>query len=451
MSIRSAYNSDLTLHNLTITGQLILNNPVPADNDIEVTDIMALNIDCSDIVVSNSVQCDTVTATGTIQCEELDATTLSVSGSGTINGSLDVVNNVVCSEIQSSSINTTGTIQCNALNTSGTANIGGNLDVSGSLECAQFQPSSITTTGNVQCNTVNAAVLNASGTATVQGDFLCDSVITASEVKAQSYLTCQTLSASGTASIGSNATVGGTLGVTGNVTCAQLQPSSITTSGNVQCNAMNATTGTISGNLSCYDTINAADITASGSVSCASLTVTGSNTTTINSVYTTTLNVTGNSNVVGASNFNGSMTVNNEIACTSIYADNPNCTSTFAGPLVANNGVYINGINTPTFEILYVNVSGNASTASGTLALKQNKTYTTVYSVFPSVYYGFSGSSGTYSAMSTSSSINNIIISNITADSFVWNLEKQTGNNVNIYLVFMVVYNGVGNTYPIAY
>ena len=61
--------------------------------------------------------------------------------------------------------------------------------------------------------------------------------------------------------------------------------------------------------------------------------------------------------------------------------------------------------------------------------------------VFSSIYYGYSGSGGTYNAVSSSSAVSNIIISNITTTSFVWNLVKATGDNDNLYLVFNAVFS----------
>jgi len=75
---------------------------------------------------------------------------------------------------------------------------------------------------------------------------------------------------------------------------------------------------------------------------------------------------------------------------------------------------------------------------------------TTDYSVFPSIYYGYTGSSGTYNATATSGAINQIIITGITNTQFTWTLEKTTGDNVNVYLLFLVVYS-VSSNYPKVY
>ena len=105
----------------------------------------------------------------------------------------------------------------------------------------------------------------------------------------------------------------------------------------------------------------------------------------------------------------------------------------------------------PSFEILTFQLTGNSATPSATMTLQHNITGTTNYSVFPSIYYGFSGSSGTYNATGTSGAIQQIVISGITSTQFNWVLSKATSDNVNIFLQFLVVYQMAGTNYPKAY
>jgi hypothetical protein len=105
----------------------------------------------------------------------------------------------------------------------------------------------------------------------------------------------------------------------------------------------------------------------------------------------------------------------------------------------------------PQFEILTVQVQGNAGAVSGTMTLTGNTAGTNRYSVFPSIYYGFTGSAGTYNAQETSSAIKQIVITNITATDFGYIFEKNTGNNVNVYINFLVMYNVSGTNYPKTY
>jgi len=98
----------------------------------------------------------------------------------------------------------------------------------------------------------------------------------------------------------------------------------------------------------------------------------------------------------------------------------------------------------PVVEYHYVTVTGNSSSASGTITLSNNFG-TTNYAVFTSYYYGYTGSSGTYNATDTSGAIQPTVIDNIGTSSFNWVFKKTTGNNVYIYIVFMVVYNNALN------
>jgi hypothetical protein len=93
----------------------------------------------------------------------------------------------------------------------------------------------------------------------------------------------------------------------------------------------------------------------------------------------------------------------------------------------------------PVTRFYYTHVTGGDSSVSRTVSLDVN--YGTNYAVFTSIYYGYSGSDGTYPATKTSSAVNNIVIYGITSSQFSWTLEKSTSDNVNIYLVFMVVFS----------
>jgi hypothetical protein len=102
-------------------------------------------------------------------------------------------------------------------------------------------------------------------------------------------------------------------------------------------------------------------------------------------------------------------------------------------------------------EIVYYKLQGNAASVTQTIALQKNTSATTNYSVFPSLYYGFSGSAGTYDANGTSGAVHNIVVSTRTASSFSWTLQKATSNNVNVYVVFLVIYNASSSLYPSSY
>ncbi|RZK47945.1 MAG: hypothetical protein EOO99_11880 [Pedobacter sp.] len=108
--------------------------------------------------------------------------------------------------------------------------------------------------------------------------------------------------------------------------------------------------------------------------------------------------------------------------------------TTINGDLTVNGSIYgYEQLNTE-MEINYLNLTGSSSNVSGTITLQKNT----------------GGSSGTNNATNTSSTCGQIVISNRTATSYDWNLSKGDGDNVNIYLVFLVVYN-LDSDYPSSY
>ena len=96
-------------------------------------------------------------------------------------------------------------------------------------------------------------------------------------------------------------------------------------------------------------------------------------------------------------------------------------------------------------EIVSVQITGTSGTATGTLPLKQNSTNTTNYTVFPAIYYGYSGSSsGTYGVGQVTANVTEIIISKRNSSSFVYTFNKATNDNANYWLNCLVVYNAPG-------
>mgnify|MGYP003711631945 CR=1 FL=1 len=61
--------------------------------------------------------------------------------------------------------------------------------------------------------------------------------------------------------------------------------------------------------------------------------------------------------------------------------------------------------------------------------------------IFPAIYYEFSGSGGNYDVYGTSSSQRNIVIATIFRNSFMYCINKSTGDNVNCYICVQAVYS----------
>lgn len=125
--------------------------------------------------------------------------------------------------------------------------------------------------------------------------------------------------------------------------------------------------------------------------------------------------------------------------------------ATISGNLTVNGQII--GSTQSNMEVLQYNLSGNAGSATVTMPLQYNTTNTTNYIVIPTIYYGYGGSGGTYHAMNSSINLEYaIVISNRTSSSFVWQTSKNgTGDNINVYISFLVIYNCQGTNYPVSY
>jgi hypothetical protein len=159
------------------------------------------------------------------------------------------------------------------------------------------------------------------------------------------------------------------------------------------------------------------------------------------------LNVNGSTNMIDVSMNNlyvGNSSTVNELTVITNTQINGNLN--VSGVISSSNDV-----NETQMEVLTYQLTGNANTVYSTMALTNNGTETTNYVVLPSIYYGYTGSSGTYNAQDSSGALGQIIISNITESSFDWYVSKSTGNNVNVLLLFLVIYNVDGSTYPKIY
>ena len=147
------------------------------------------------------------------------------------------------------------------------------------------------------------------------------------------------------------------------------------------------------------------------------------------------VNVLQNLAVTGTTQMTADVTADNNM----IIAGN----LTVQGTLTANTN--------SNMEIVYFHVTGNAGSVSQTMELYQNTTGTTNYSVFPSFYYGYGGSGGTYDIGGSCGSVSEIMITERQSGTFGWYMNKTTGDNINIYVVFLVIYNVSSSDYPSSY
>lgn len=142
----------------------------------------------------------------------------------------------------------------------------------------------------------------------------------------------------------------------------------------------------------------------------------------------------------------------NEISCTDISCNNLQVqdTSVFDGACTFNGPVYGNFGNT-TSETVSYHVTGNADKVTDIIYLSANPSGTANYTVLSSFYYGYSGSGGTYDYGASATAITSApLISAQTSTSFKFYFSKSTGDNINVYLNFVIVYAPV-STFPLAY
>ena len=122
----------------------------------------------------------------------------------------------------------------------------------------------------------------------------------------------------------------------------------------------------------------------------------------------------------------------------------------------ADTGFETNGVDLakyhPKIICLFKRVHGSSSEETVTFSFDTNDAVdTTDYAVFPSFYYGYTGSSGTYTAMGTSSAINyEPIVNDRTTSGFKIKFKRTTGDNLNIFLTALVVFDSSFN-YPPKY
>jgi cytoskeletal protein CcmA (bactofilin family) len=245
--------------------------------------------------------------------------------------------------------------------------------------------------------------------------------------------------------IAEDASVGGDLSVAGKSALHDVSCNALTATGDVHCE----TSVEVDENVTIRGST-----TQTGPLTCSnSLTVNGTAEMKSTLAVDGVLTAKSNASVAGTFTATGATTLSSTLAVTgkSTIHDISMNNATVTGDLHVTGEIYGLANNSSNLEVHCYNLKGANSSDSGTLNLQHNTTNTDQYVVFPSVYYGFTGSSGTYDAKGSSGAIEPIVISNITASSFKWNLEKSTADNVNVYLVFLVVYGVSNSDFPKSY
>ena len=106
----------------------------------------------------------------------------------------------------------------------------------------------------------------------------------------------------------------------------------------------------------------------------------------------------------------------------------------------------INAPFIPSFEFLSSQITSSSSSHDISFVLLNNHTKTTNYAVFPSIYYG-----GTSNLSGTSNTITQLVVHTITSTSFKVYFNNVAGDDLNIYMTCLVVYNQSGTNYSKSY
>ena len=126
------------------------------------------------------------------------------------------------------------------------------------------------------------------------------------------------------------------------------------------------------------------------------------------------------------------------------------------GKVITDNLTYTNGDKPmqtkpltssamPNMEVLFFHLTGTVEQSTTTMLLANNISGTTNYAVFPSLYYGYSGSGDTYHVYDSYFNIN---VSDFTDTQFYCNIKKGSGDAANVYIQFLVIYDVPGTDFP---
>jgi len=96
----------------------------------------------------------------------------------------------------------------------------------------------------------------------------------------------------------------------------------------------------------------------------------------------------------------------------------------------------------PRIQYAYYKLTGSSSTVNIQIDIQGYPTSnpSSNYIVLTSFWYNFGGTSGTYGPADTVTSLGQPLISNKTPTSFNFYMNKSSGDNVNVYLCFTIIY-----------
>ena len=451
MSSRSLANQNLVLNDLTINGSLTLGKPLVLDS-LSVTGDTSLNT----LEASGACKFGVSTFDSTLQV--IGATTLSslhTTGASQLDTTLNV----------------TGSTTLSTLHATGASQLDSTLHVN--------QASTLASTLNVTGATTLASTLNITGATTL-----------GSTVNITGATTLSTLHATGASQLDSTLSLNGNL----NVNSASISPtqlsylsgstSNIQTQMNTKANTASPLFSGIVG-LSTSETSNYAyfgndngiePLYYPGSTAAnnsyyfggitANLTAGNAELDFVNTGFSTDMNNSafdwyrmlsttsktllmrlynnGGLFIEGLLNATGGITTTTFTATGATTLANVTSSNLQVNGNMSVTGTITGNVSNSNMEIVSYNLQGSGGVVTQAQALSNNTANNTNYAVFPSIYYGFGGSGGTYNASQSAGAIGSIVITLRTPSSFTWTLNKGTADNVNVFITFLVVY-GVSN------
>ena len=375
MSARSLANQDLILHDLTVTGTLYVNATQNQETDL----------DLENLTVSQSTDLNTLNCSGNVLIATNEGKGANISFEVKDLQTGDGVAIIPCASVG----NYNPCVQNNDM-----VVLGDDTESGTSTLCL----TSWSNTNSGVRITPSQVIMGSGGI-----DNTPASSITS---------TGTSIEITPSAVVNGNATIYGDMTLSGSLSC---------TGASIDINSASVVNGeaTIEGDLNISQNITPTGVLTLGGDANLQSNLNVSGTTTINNNATIQANLT----IGGTTNMqdcNGNNLVCNQITCNTINASN------------LQTGMMLG-------EVVFVQITGNGSTATGTVAIT-NTTQTNNYTVYPSIYYGYTGSGGTYDAVDTAGAFSQIVISNRTTANFQYSTQKTTGQNVNVYIQFLVVY-----------
>jgi hypothetical protein len=340
--------------------------------------------------------------------------------------------------------NDSSELEAETINCTGLATLG-ELTVTGDTNLTNVSMETLAVSGDTQMDNLDVTGLATVAALTVPG------TSELSTVAVSGSATVQTLTVSGNTSLDTTDVHGNIVTNNQTVTPAQLGyvsgvTSSIQTQLNAKANLASPTfTGTVTvpNILANNETVTPAQLGYVSGVTSSVQTQLNAKANLASPTFTgtVTLPTTDCDGVLTASGIDTTtLTATGESTLQNVTANN----MTVSGNLTVT-GQIVNSVAS-NMEIVSVQITGTGGQVSGTFPLTQNTTNTTNYTVFPAIYYAYSGSSGgTYSVGDASKSIEGMVfISKRTTSSFVYTFNKSTSDSANYWLNCLVVYGAPG-------